>query len=72
MTPGINSLINVAAFIGLTIGVLTGPLADRYSNWRAHKNNGVFEPETRLVLLILPFLIIPAGCLMYLTLFLVH
>jgi hypothetical protein len=65
MTPGISTLLKVPALIGITLGTYCGgALADRYAEWQARKNNGVFEPEYRLVALILPFLIVPAGCLM--------
>jgi hypothetical protein len=67
MTPGINSVgIKVPSFIGCAIGMYTsGALADRYVEWRARKNHGIYEPETRLVMLIPAFFIIPAGLLMY-------
>ena len=38
---------------------------DRYSDWRARKNGGVFEPETRLFLLIIPAVVVPAGCILF-------
>jgi hypothetical protein len=67
MTPGINSVgIKIPSFIGCILGTFCcGALADRYVEWRARKNSGIYEPETRLVLLILPFFIVPTGCLMY-------
>ncbi|KAF2400137.1 MFS general substrate transporter [Trichodelitschia bisporula] len=59
-------LINLAGFLGNVFGsVIGGWCVDRYSDWRARKNNGVFEPEMRLFLLILPALIVPAGCLVF-------
>lgn len=62
--PDINGLINIAALIGNLIGAwLGGWVVDKYSDWRSKKNNGVFQPETRLHLLIIPTLIVPAGCL---------
>lgn len=65
-TPGINSLIYVASLIGVGIGTYAGgALTDRFAEWRARKNNGIFEPETRLVLLIIPFFVVPVGLLMY-------
>jgi len=65
-SPAVNGLINIPGFIGNVIGAfLGGWLVDRYSDWRAKKNNGVFYPETRLVLLIIPTLIVPAGCLAF-------
>jgi hypothetical protein len=66
MTPGINSLIKIATFIGVTLGVyFGGSLTDRYVAWRARRNNGIFEPETRLEGLIVPLFIVPAGLIMY-------
>ena len=65
MTPGINSLINIPAFVGQIFGAYCGgALTDTFAVWRARKNNGVFEPETRLVALIIPFIVVPIGLLM--------
>jgi hypothetical protein len=65
MSAGINSLINVPANIGILVGAYCGGgLTDKFVEWRARKNNGVFEPETRLIALILPFFVVPAGVLM--------
>lgn len=64
--PDINGLINIAGLIGNVIGAwLGGWVVDKYSDWRSKKNNGVFEPETRLHLLIIPTLIVPAGLLAF-------
>jgi hypothetical protein len=66
MSPGVNSLINIANIIGVLLGAYAGGgLTDKFCEWRARKNNGVFEPETRLVALILPFFAVPIGLLMY-------
>lgn len=67
MTPGINSVgIKVPSFIGCGMGMYSsGALTDRYVKWRARKNHGIYEPETRLVMLIPTFFVIPAGLLMY-------
>jgi len=52
--------------IGATIGAYAGgDLSDKYAAWHAKKNGGIFEPEFRLVPLVLPLLIVPAGLLMY-------
>lgn len=62
----INGLINIAGLIGNVIGAfLGGWVVDKYSDWRSKKNGGVFQPETRLHLLIIPTLIVPAGCLAF-------
>ena len=65
MRPGINSLINIPALVGQILGAYCGgALTDMFVVWRARKNNGVFEPETRLVALIIPFIVVPIGLLM--------
>lgn len=64
--PSINGLINIAGLIGNLIGAFFGGwVIDRYSDWRSRKNKGVFQPETRLHLLIFPAIIVPAGCLSF-------
>lgn len=64
--PDINGLINIAGLIGNVLGAwLGGWVVDKYSDWRSKKNGGVFQPETRLHLLIIPALIVPAGCLAF-------
>lgn len=66
MSTGFSGLINIPGSIGCFIGAYCGGgLTDRYVAWRARKNNGVFEPETRLVAMILPFFLVPVGLLMY-------
>lgn len=62
----INGLINIPGFLGNIIGSwLGGWLVDRYSDWRSKKNDGIFEPESRLHLLIIPALVSSAGCLLF-------
>lgn len=64
--PSINGLINISGLIGNVIGAwLGGWVVDRYSQWRSKKNGGVFQPETRLHLLIIPALLVPTGCLAF-------
>lgn len=68
MSPGIQGL---GVFVPLTIGIMLGSycgggLTDRLLEWRSKKNNGIYDPETRLLTLVLPFFIVPAGILMYL------
>lgn len=66
MSPGINGLINVPAMIGIAVGSYCGGgLTDLLAERSARKNNGVYEPEARLVALILPFFFVPIGLLMY-------
>ena len=64
--PSINGLINIAGLMGNLLGAwLGGWVVDKYSQWRSKKNGGVFQPETRLHLLIIPALIVPTGCLAF-------
>ncbi|KAK8088998.1 hypothetical protein PG997_003959 [Apiospora hydei] len=65
-SPLISGLINIAGFLGNVCGAYAGGwLVDVWSDWRARKNQGVFEPESRLALLVLPTLITGAGCLVF-------
>jgi hypothetical protein len=65
MTPGINSLIYISTIIGTAFGVyFGGAFTDRLAEWFARKNNGVFQPETRLIAMIFPFFVVPFGLLM--------
>ncbi|TKA64032.1 hypothetical protein B0A55_10129 [Friedmanniomyces simplex] len=64
--PSINGLINIPGIIGNLVGAwLGGWVVDRYSDWRSKKNGGVFQPETRLHLLWIPAILVPAGCLAF-------
>lgn len=66
MSPGIQSLIFLAGVIGSVIGAIVGgPFTDLFGRWQSKKNNGIFEPETRLVMLLFPLFVVPAGVLMY-------
>jgi hypothetical protein len=66
MSPGINGLINVPAIIGVLLGSFAGgALTDMIAKMWAKKNNGIFEPEFRLIALVFPFFIVPTGLLMY-------
>ncbi len=65
MSPAINGLINIPSLIGHIAGSISGGyLTDKTAEWHARKNNGIFEPEARLVALIIPLIITPAGLLM--------
>ena len=65
-SPMINGLINIPGLIGNLAGSFAGGwLVDRFCDWRTRRNNGVFEPENRLYLNILPLLITGAGCLVF-------
>jgi hypothetical protein len=65
--PGINGLINIPGTIGVLAGSFCGgALTDNFAEWMARRNNGVYEPETRLLGLVIPFFVVPIGLLMYL------
>lgn len=65
-SPDINGLINIPGIIGNLFGAWVGGwVVDRYSDWKSKRNNGIFLPETRLHLLVIPALIVPAGCLVF-------
>lgn len=52
--------------VGHAVGALLGGyLTDVYVRWRARRNEGIFEPESRLPLLVLPAICVPIGCLMF-------
>ncbi|KAI9813841.1 MAG: hypothetical protein M1827_003631 [Pycnora praestabilis] len=66
-SPAISGLTGIPGIIGnLVGGFMGGYFVDVYSRWRAHRNpHGTFEPESRLPLVILPWLIVPVGLLMF-------
>jgi hypothetical protein len=65
-TPGLNSLIKLPSIIGVLLGTYCGgSLSDRYCQWKARRNNGVFEPEDRLVMLLFPLFLVPVGLFMF-------
>jgi MFS family permease len=65
-SPMINGLINLPGFIGNVLGGYAGGwLVDVFCDWRTRRNNGVFEPENRLWLLVLPLLVTGGGCLLF-------
>lgn len=55
-------LMNIPALVGNTLGTLvSSPFSDRIILWLARKNNGVYEPEMRLWLLLAFAPFFPAG-----------
>jgi hypothetical protein len=65
MTPGVNSLVYISAMIGISLGTYVGgAFTDSLAERSARKKNGFFEPETRLIAMIIPFFVIPVGLLM--------
>lgn len=64
--PQINGLINIPGLIGNFIGAYAGGwLVDVFCDWRTKKNQGIYEPESRLWLLALPAVITTAGCILF-------
>jgi MFS family permease len=62
----INGLINIPGLLGNLTGCITGGwLVDKFCDWRTRRNKGVFEPETRLYLCLIPLVITGAGCILF-------
>lgn len=52
--------------VGTLLGAFTGGyLTDVYSTWDARRNGGRFRPESRMMLLVVPGLLVPIGLLMF-------
>lgn len=65
-SPTVNGLINIPGLLGNILGSCAGgQLVDKFCDWRARRNRGVFEPESRLYLCALPLLITGAGCVLF-------
>lgn len=65
MNIGVSGLYFAPAIIGIFIGAYVGGgLTDLIAEKMARRNNGIFEPESRLVALIFPFFLEPVGLLM--------
>jgi len=65
-SPTVNGLINIPGLLGNILGSYAGgQLVDRFCDWRARRNRGVFEPESRLHLCALPLLVTGAGCVLF-------
>lgn len=65
-SPLINGLINIPGLIGNICGAYAGGwMVDVFCDWRTRRNKGLFEPENRLWLLVLPMVITGAGCLVF-------
>ncbi|KAF2735170.1 MFS general substrate transporter, partial [Polyplosphaeria fusca] len=64
--PQINGLINIPGLLGNLFGAWAGgDLVDMFCKWRTKKNKGIYEPESRLWLQIIPFFLTGAGCLIF-------
>ncbi len=65
-SPSMTGLINIPALMGVLLGAFAGGrLTDIWVRRWARKHDGVFNPESRLVPLIIPGLLVPAGLLMF-------
>ncbi|CAI7617911.1 unnamed protein product [Penicillium crustosum] len=65
-TPDLIGLMNLPQFIGVTIGsLIIGPLSDKFIVYLAHRNHGIFEPETRLWMMFPCIPLVVAGALMF-------
>jgi MFS family permease len=65
-SPMINGLINIPGFIGNVVGSYAGGwLVDVFCDWRTRHNKGVYQPENRLYLCVLPLLVTGAGCIVF-------
>ena len=65
MNVGVSTLYNIPGLIGAAVGSYCGgALTDFIVEKLSRKNNGVFEPEYRLVALVIPFFLVPVGLLM--------
>lgn len=59
-------LTYLACVTGTTVGcIVSGWLNDNIATWLARRNDGVKEPEARLWVAIVPFILHPAGCILY-------
>ncbi|KAF9894360.1 hypothetical protein FE257_007863 [Aspergillus nanangensis] len=58
--------INLAPFIGAVLGsVFGGPLNDYYVVRLARRRSGIYDPEMRLHMLLVPLVVTPAGLFLY-------
>lgn len=65
-SPALNGLINIPGILGNLIGAWAGgDLVDLWCKYRTSRNGGVYEPESRLYMLAVPFVITAAGCLLF-------
>lgn len=66
-SPMVNGLINIPGFIGNILGGYAGGwLVDVFCDRRARRrDDGMFEPESRLWLLVFPILITAGGCVLF-------
>ncbi|KAH3987379.1 hypothetical protein HBH64_018070 [Parastagonospora nodorum] len=64
--PEINGLINIPGLVGNVFGAWAGGnLADMWCKHRTKIGNGIYDPESRLHILITPFLLTTGGCILF-------
>ncbi|KAL6150932.1 hypothetical protein ACJQWK_10933 [Exserohilum turcicum] len=65
-SPQINGLINIPGIVGNVFGAWAGGnLVDMWCRWRTRKHHGIYEPESRLYLVIIPLILTTAGCILF-------
>ena len=58
--------INIAPFVGAVIGsIYGGPLNDYYVVYMARRRAGIYDPEFRLHMLLVPLVVCPLGLFLY-------
>ncbi|OTA99252.1 hypothetical protein M426DRAFT_325333 [Hypoxylon sp. CI-4A] len=63
---GAVGLINIPGLIGQAAGaIIGGTCIDKWASYCARRNNGVFVPETRLLLFIVPTIIVFVGIVLF-------
>ncbi|KAI1612640.1 major facilitator superfamily domain-containing protein [Exophiala viscosa] len=66
MSTDAIGLMFLAPFIGCTIGCLfAGVAANKFAVWMSRRKGGIFEPEYRLWMAVVPFVLHPAGCILF-------
>lgn len=61
-----QGLVFLAPCIGNMFGsFFCGYINDKLSHWSARNNDGIFEPEMRLPVIIFPAILVPIGLLMF-------
>ena len=63
---GLVGLLNIPGMIGQLVGAISGGvLTDKWVTRQARRNNGIFKPESRLILLLFPSIIVTTGLLLF-------
>ncbi|RMZ72263.1 MFS transporter [Pyrenophora seminiperda CCB06] len=65
-SPQINGLINIPGILGNVFGSWAGgDLVDAWCKWRTTKHLGVYEPERRIYLVVIPLVITTSGSILF-------